>query len=689
MTLPLPILDVRTFTEMVEEGRSMIPGTAPVWTDFNYHDPGITLVDLLAWLTEQDIYRLDRVTDAGYRSFLRLAGVQPRPPLVADSILAFSISNQAHPQPFPAGVQVESSDGTVIFQTVDDLWASPSTLTSLFAGPEAALVDCTKQNQSSSGHFLPFGSNPVVGDSLYLGFNQPPADQAVKLSLYVWVGNPEADKATRARLISEWKSATETAEVYCRAEDCPDDSKAPMPVPSDSSLPEIADIRGWWQHYSARTVWEFYATPGVWTPLTQVTDETRALTLSGPVSFLAPAGSSQLQGGLPGGQAPKLYFIRCRLANGGFECPPDIRRIAFNAVRAHHAADIAQPEHLGISTGRAQQDFSFRHKPVVAHSSKLTVRAAGSLAQVPWTEEPSWDSVGPHANSYVLAPETGQITFGDGRIGRVPQAGADIEVQYQVGGGAAGNVPACTLKVPAPWSAWPIPVADIAISMPVAATGGTDAELLSAALVRAYVELTEVSRAVTLSDFQTLARAVPGVPVARAFALANYDPDFPCFSAAGCVTVVVLPPCPDTQPQPTPGFLEAVARYLERRRPVTTEVRVVGPSYTIVSVSARLNAVSGVDAQMLAQQAQAALAAFLNPLLGGPQQNGWPVGRGVYSAEILTLLNALPGVVYVDALTLQADQGPRMGCANLTICPHGLVASGQHQISVATYRGKT
>jgi hypothetical protein len=61
----------------------------------------------------------------------------------------------------------------------------------------------------------------------------------------------------------------------------------------------------------------------------------------------------------------------------------------------------------------------------------------------------------------------------------------------------------------------------------------------------------------------------------------------------------------------------------------------------------------------------------------------------VFSAEILALLNGLPGVVYVDALTLQADQGPKLGCANLTICPHGLVASGQHQITVATYRGKT
>lgn len=687
MTLPLPTLDVRTFTEMVEEGRSTIPGSAPAWTDFNYHDPGITLVDLLAWLTEQDIYRLDRVGDAGFRSFLRLAGIRPRPPLVASTILTFSISNQADPQLFPAGVQVQSSDGTVVFQTAEDLWASPSALNNLFAGPDAALLDCTKQNQSSNGHFLPFGSNPVVGNSMYLGFSQPLADQAVKLFLYVWVGDPETDKATRARLISEWKHAKEATEQYCREEDCPENPNASM-----AGTPPFlwgVDIPEWWLHYSSRTVWEFYASPGVWTPLTQVTDETRAFTLSGAISFLAPASNLQMQGGLPGGQAPTLYFIRCRLASGGYECPPDIRRIAFNTVNAEHAANISQPEDLGISNGRAQQSFPLQHKPVVAHSSKLTVRAAGSLTKSPWTEEIYWDSVGPHANSYVLTPETGQITFGDGRAGRVPQAGADIEVQYQVGGGVAGNAPACTLKVPAPWSAWPIPVADFAVSQPFAATGGADAELLSSALGRAYAELNEVSRAVTLSDFQTLAEAVPGVPVTRAFALADYDPDFPCFPAAGCVTVVALPPCPDAQPQPTTGFLEAVARYLERRRPITTEVRVVGASYTVVSVSARLNVASGVASPALAQQAQAALAAFLNPLHGGPQQAGWPVGRGVFSAEILALLNGLPGVVYVDALTLQADQGPKLGCANLTICPHGLVASGQHQITVATYRGKT
>jgi predicted phage baseplate assembly protein len=205
---------------------------------------------------------------------------------------------------------------------------------------------------------------------------------------------------------------------------------------------------------------------------------------------------------------------------------------------------------------------------------------------------------------------------------------------------------------------------------------------------RAYTELTEACRGVTLGDFETLALSTPGVPIARAFAIPDYDPAFPCFPAFGSVTIVVLPRCPDARPQPSCAFLKAVARYVERRRTLATEVHVVGPTYTTVSISARLNADSGVDTQNLTQLAQSTLAGFLNPLHGGPDKTGWPVGRGVYRAEILALLNALPGVVFVDALTLQADIGPQVACANLKACPDGLVASGTHQITVTIYRGK-
>ena len=61
MPLPIPILDDRTFEQLVQEAIRRIPVYAPEWTDHNASDPGITLIELFAWLTEMQLYSLDRI----------------------------------------------------------------------------------------------------------------------------------------------------------------------------------------------------------------------------------------------------------------------------------------------------------------------------------------------------------------------------------------------------------------------------------------------------------------------------------------------------------------------------------------------------------------------------------------------------------------------------------------------------
>jgi hypothetical protein len=72
MPLKIPNLDDRTYTELLEEAVAMLPRHAPSWTNHNPSDPGITLIELLAYFTEQFIYRLNRVTKDTKISFLQL-----------------------------------------------------------------------------------------------------------------------------------------------------------------------------------------------------------------------------------------------------------------------------------------------------------------------------------------------------------------------------------------------------------------------------------------------------------------------------------------------------------------------------------------------------------------------------------------------------------------------------------------
>ena len=80
MPIRLPNLDDRRYEDLLAEALGRIPINAPEWTNHNTSDPGITLVELFAFLTEMLIYRLNRVTDANVCKFLKLIDGVARTP---------------------------------------------------------------------------------------------------------------------------------------------------------------------------------------------------------------------------------------------------------------------------------------------------------------------------------------------------------------------------------------------------------------------------------------------------------------------------------------------------------------------------------------------------------------------------------------------------------------------------------
>lgn len=103
MTLPLPNLDDRRWADLVDEGRALLPVHAPDWTDHNVSDPGITLLEILAWVAEMDVFRADRVPERHRRKFLALAGIRPRPPAPASTVLRLGVLSPRRPSIFRLG----------------------------------------------------------------------------------------------------------------------------------------------------------------------------------------------------------------------------------------------------------------------------------------------------------------------------------------------------------------------------------------------------------------------------------------------------------------------------------------------------------------------------------------------------------------------------------------------------------
>ena len=76
--LPILSLDDERFEEIVEKARKMIPNLSPDWTDYNYHDPGITIIELLAWLKELQQFHMDQIGPLHVRKYLMLLGESVR-----------------------------------------------------------------------------------------------------------------------------------------------------------------------------------------------------------------------------------------------------------------------------------------------------------------------------------------------------------------------------------------------------------------------------------------------------------------------------------------------------------------------------------------------------------------------------------------------------------------------------------
>jgi hypothetical protein len=116
MPLPVPKLDDRSYSQMMADALDVVSNTCKEWTDRNPADPGITLLEAFAFLTENMLYRLNRVPSKQFVMLLNLVGVQTRPPSAAAVELVFSHTGEAAADiSIPLGAQVATGDGAVVF----------------------------------------------------------------------------------------------------------------------------------------------------------------------------------------------------------------------------------------------------------------------------------------------------------------------------------------------------------------------------------------------------------------------------------------------------------------------------------------------------------------------------------------------------------------------------------------------
>jgi predicted phage baseplate assembly protein len=209
--IPPPKLDDRTFNDIVEEAISMIPRYAPEWTNHNPSDPGITLIELAAWMTDLLIYRLNQVPDKNYVAFLNLLGIKLKPPRAARALIRFTLVEGAAKQRVPRATQISTpqatEEHTVTFETARDAVVCAARPDRCFSYFDDSYSENSRYLDPAPGvvdaAFEVFAGAQRIERYLYL--SDPRFANTGEASLLrLYVGTPEHGARDLARLL-EWE----------------------------------------------------------------------------------------------------------------------------------------------------------------------------------------------------------------------------------------------------------------------------------------------------------------------------------------------------------------------------------------------------------------------------------------------------------------------------------------------------
>ncbi len=657
MGLPIPNLDDKTFQDLVEESLALLRRYDPDnWTDHNAHDPGITFIELFAWLAEMQIYQLNTVSELHYKKFLKLAGYTPHTAQPARVNVTFN--NILENKIMPAGTQIFTlvDSEKIVFETDEDLYLNPAILKKVVSAYHLKTFDHSSANERDDVYFPPFGENASIGSEFHLGFDKPLSDnglegQKIQITFFMYekdlppIGSHGDEQARILPLPQEYLDNNDSREEEKRIQIYP----------------------------STKLEWE-YLSSGKWVALNVEEDTTLAMNRSGTVKFAPPSPGTMVEKGEldimlrrslhsastgPGNDG--LYWVRCRLAQGKYEIVPHVNMITLNTVTASQVETV-KDEDLGTGPGLPDHKITLENAPVLAESLPYgNITGSPFLIQIQnevyewedWKLTNNFEESGPNDRHYRLDTETGEITFGNGMNGCFPLESRRTRASfYKTTSGLNGNI-----HKGRKWGVNTTGFTGIFGENREDAKGGRDAESTEHAKSRAKKDFNTQYRAVTSGDYEKLAISTPGLRVARAKAIPNYLPNMPCIKIPGHVTVVIVPYAREGTDIPVPGenFIKTVSAHLNRHRLVTTNVHVVGQEYVKISVECKVRTKKTYDSTKVKERSQKSLRNFLSPLKGGPDGTGWPFGRSVYPSEIYQLIDKVEGVDYVTCVVIKAD----------------------------------
>lgn len=601
MTLLAPDLFERRFGDLMEIGRASLQPLAPEWTDHNAHDPGITLMELLAWVAEAQLYSLARRPRrderAAYGALLGLVagGTRPARGLIwsrrgPDSLAATSAGSVVIPKEAVVNMVGEE---TPTFRPVRDLLFVPGRIERLETRlPGGRVVAHTVANDSGGTPFLPFGEEAGPRSVLAMTFR-------VRDDAGLFGKSP--GRARKAL----WGIGIHAAAAVGGAAAEP--AASPHGGCRGVSASVVADGRR-------------FRVPIVW-------DSTSGLLATGAILLSLEEIAI----------SPREVTLELR-SSGGFARPPRWLRIEPNVIPVEQGRSIERELH--VATGLPDWSFELdvpglRFEP---GEDPVTIEIDEPAGLGEWTRCDRLADRNPGERVFELDAESGTVRFGNGVNGRIPSAESQVLASYAVCDGERGNV--------ARNRQWSVAGFEGSFGFNLDGITGGSAPTTSVDQRReARRQARQEHALVSSDDLVAAARALLLLEVGRAWVL----PPAPSAPRTGIVTLVAMRARPEgDEPSEIPEpqrWLEAVRRQLVARMPIGTRLIVSAPRYVDVLIRASVIVVAGRDPKTIEAAVRAELAKRFSLMEWRP---GLPLSR----REVAAWLRSVGGVKSIAALRL-------------------------------------
>ena len=684
--------DLRFQKDLVDEARKRLVQYCPEWTEFNLSDPGVTLIELFAWMTENTIYRLNRVPEKNYLKFLEMSGVTPLPASSATAKLTFYLST-----PFPVnlgediattlpqGLEVttgptENEDG-ITFTLEKDVLILPPLLTDLRTSKDGYAANYLSDNMESTDR--------MGGEKLAI-FSHGDFNEKGDL-----IPDPEGKFVLRFADTREMAGCVLQLAFKCDEAKGAGINRENPPWLWECLMGEDEAGKEKWEAVRVSSQRGEKDTTG------GLNNERGALVLHLPLHF-RPA---RFRG--KGVETARSwgYWVRCSLVapkegQKMYDTSPVVSSVeaySLGVTALTSQSTVVREEKLGVSSGDAGQIFRLEHFPILGPSEEEVVeveeRREGRIEFMPWQRVTDFANSKRDDRHYTLDPSTGEVQFGPGirqpdgsaqQYGRVPEVGRGIRIShYRFGGGSQGNVPPGKIRL----MRSAVPFVD-RVTNYEAASGGRDLEELEEMKMRARREMRSQKRAVTTEDFETLGKASLPDKIARVKCVSGQEGEVRLLvvpSGGGEITAAKL-----ARLTLSKELEIEIRNRMDSARLLTTRLVVAEPEFYGVKVEAEIAVDRRGQEETVRERVNRLLKMYLSPLAPEtkdwraharedlklndqeempdewlrPEWQGWPFGRSLYPSDLYAFIQKIRGVRNVLNVYIYRAKAIRPGAWN-------------------------